>query len=620
VLSGGTLLATPALDLSTVICSESERGLLGVAVDPQFASNRFIYVYYTYRRADPCSSTNAVNRVSRFVLADTNTVDRASETILIDNIPSTAGNHNGGDLQFGKDANLYISVGDGGCDYAGTGCAGSNDASRDQNVLLGKVLRITPTGAIPAGNPFQGLGTGRCNLAGRTTAARCQETFAWGLRNPFRMAFDPNAPATRFYINDVGQNVWEEIDDGVAGADYGWNVREGHCANASTTNCGAPPAGMTNPIHDYSHAATNCGSITGGAFVPGGVWPAAYDGGYLFGDYVCGRIFALTPAGTRTIFADQLGASSAVHLAFGPHGATQALYYTSYQSGGTVHRIAYAAAGNQAPTARLSATPPAGEPGVVVTLDGSASSDPDAGDTLTYEWDFGDGTAPAQTTASSVTHTYAIAGRVTAQLVVRDDHGVASSAASTTIDVGNTVPQPVMTSPAAGASFYVGQSISLRGSATDREDGTLASSRLSWTVLRRHGTHTHPWYGPVTGNSSAFTAPAPEDLEATANSSVEVILTATDSSGATASVSRVIQPRLVNLTFATSPGGLTLQLNGTSFTASRTWTSWERWNVTVSAPDQPGYAFRRWSDGGARTHTIRTPSSATTYTATFRRR
>ena len=81
--------------------------------------------------------------------------------------------------------------------------------------------------------------------------------------------------------------------------------------------------------------------------MPNGLWPASYDGAYLFGDYVCGRIFALTPAGTRTIFADQLGASSAVHLAFGPHGATQALYYTSYLGGGTVHRISYAAAANR---------------------------------------------------------------------------------------------------------------------------------------------------------------------------------------------------------------------------------------------------------------------------------
>ena len=97
----------------------------------------------------------------------------------------------------------------------------------------------------------------------------CREAFAWGLRNPFRFAFDPDAAGTSFRVNDVGQNAWEEIDRGTRGADYGWNVREGHCAQTgSAADCGAPrPAGMTDPIHDYGRGA-GCGSITGGAFVP----------------------------------------------------------------------------------------------------------------------------------------------------------------------------------------------------------------------------------------------------------------------------------------------------------------------------------------------------------------
>ena len=557
VFSGGTLLPAPALDLSSVACTESERGLLGVAVDPQFAVNRFIYVYYTFKKATTCSATTAVNRVSRFALGGGNTVDPASEAVLIDNIPSPAGNHNGGDLQFGQDGNLYVSVGDGGCDYANiTMCAGANDAARDENVLLGKVLRITPAGAIPAGNPFTGLGTGRCHVTGSTTAARCQETFAWGLRNPFRMAFDPNAAGTRFYVNDVGQGAWEEIDEGVAGADYGWNVREGPCANGSTTNCGPPPAGMTNPIHAYDHASTGCRSITGGAFVPDGLWPATYDGAYLFGDFVCGRIFALTRAGTRTVFADGLGAGSAVHLAFGPHGTRQALYYTSYLGGGAVHRI----------VGPPPATPPAGGP--------SGGPPPPA--------------TPPPAGAPIVT--------------------------------GNAPPQPVIASPSATRRFAVGQTISLRGSAADREDGALPPSRLSWRVVRRHGSHTHRWFGPVAADAGAFTAPPPEGLAATANSSLEVRLTATDSNGATTTVTRTIRPRLVNLTFRTSPPGLRLQLNGRRFTAPRTWRSWAGWKLRVSARGQAGRVFRRWSDGRARTHTIRTPSAARSYTATFRGR
>ena len=149
--AAGTLVATPALNLSGKTCANRERGLLGVAVDPAFATNHFIYLYYTFNKFGNACPTTARRRLRSTACRasccpTTNVVDPASEIVLIDNIPSSAGNHNAGDLQFGKDGNLYVSVGDGGCDYAGTsGCAAQNDASRDQHVLLGKILRITPT-------------------------------------------------------------------------------------------------------------------------------------------------------------------------------------------------------------------------------------------------------------------------------------------------------------------------------------------------------------------------------------------------------------------------------------------------------------------------------------------
>ena len=185
-------------------------------------------------------------------------------------------------------------------------------------MLIGKILRITTDGNIPATNPFQGPGTSRCNVTGSTTPGNvCQETFAWGLRNPFRIAFDPNSSGNRFYINDVGQGTWEEIDAAQAGADYGWNVREGFCATGSTTDCGPPPAGMTNPIFAYPHV-NGCDAITAGAFVPDGVWPGAYDGSYLFADYLCGKIFRLVPAAggafTATDFATDLGTGGPIAM------------------------------------------------------------------------------------------------------------------------------------------------------------------------------------------------------------------------------------------------------------------------------------------------------------------
>jgi glucose/arabinose dehydrogenase len=366
VVANGALLPTAALTFNSGtngnICTNSERGLLGVAVHPEFATNNYIYLYYTHKQNDSCTwsigSPNAENRVSRFVLPSTNIIDPASETVIVDHIPSVAGNHNGGDLEFGADGLLYITVGDGGCSFNQANCAGLNDNARFLNNLVGKILRVTDNGSIPPANPrVNEAGSQRCGDPAVQPqpvlgSGACVEMFAWGLRNPYRFAFKPGT--NTFYINDVGQGTWEEIDVGAINADYGWNVREGHCARGSTTNCGAPPAGMTNPIFDYGHA-NGCVSITGGAFIPPGTWPTSYDNDYLFADFGCGRIFSLDETGAAPVSSDFATAlSSVVALRFGPDGA---LYYTAYVSGGQLRRISYTGSSNRTPTAGLSASP-----------------------------------------------------------------------------------------------------------------------------------------------------------------------------------------------------------------------------------------------------------------------
>jgi uncharacterized repeat protein (TIGR01451 family) len=624
VFKDGALLPTPALNISAQVCSDSERGLLGVAVDPAFATNQFIYLFYTFKKFGSCpvsGSSTPVNRVSRFVLPPGNVINAASELVLVDNMPSVTGVHNAGDLQFGKDGFLYITIGDG----------GNRPCSRDQSVLCAKTLRITRDGGIPPSNPFQGAtDSARCNVAGRTDSPRkCQETFAWGLRNPYRMGFDPNAAGTRFFINDVGASTWEEIDLGQSGADYGWDVREGPCVRDSTTNCGSPPAGMTNPIYYYQHntvfptaTATACNSIVGGAFVPNGLWPADYDNTYLFSDFTCGAIFRLKPDGAggfiRTEFDTGLGVQAPVAMTFGPHGTTQALYYVAY-NGGEVHRIAFTGTANRAPIAVASADPVTGPAPLDVNFDGRGSSDPD-GDPLTYEWDFGDGSPTAS--GATTTHRYTVVGTYTATLRVRDGRG-GEGTDTVRIDVGNSPPSPVIELPTAGSTFAVGQTITLRGSATDAQDGQLADSALSWTVVRHHEAHTHPFLSPTQGNNIQITGPAPEDLAATTTTYLEIQLTATDSHGLSTTVTRNIHPRQVNVTFRTSPSGLAVEVNGNPLTGPTTVVSWEAWDLSVDAPDQvdgsgQAWTFSSWSDGGAAAHTIKTPASPATYTATFR--
>ena len=624
-----------ALDLGPEVCSDSERGLLGVALDPDFGEtgHNYVYLYYTFNKTGSCPTDNPrdpVNRVSRFTMSG-NTLNPGSEQILLDNIPSPGGNHNGGDVKFGKDKLLYVSIGDGGCDYAdGTKCQYENDASRDRNILLGKVLRITRDGGIPTSNPYTGADSGRCNQSGRTASGNhCKETFAWGFRNPFRMAFDPDAAGTSFRINDVGGESWEEIDRGLAGADYGWNLCEGRHDNryrAGSVDCSGNT--YTGPVYEYSHSS-GCESITGGAFVPDGFWPASYDKAYLFGDYVCNRIFALTPRTggglERELFAGGLGARGPIAMDFGPYKAgDKALYYTTFDNDGEVRRI-FHSGGNLAPVAAADTAGANYSSSLTMDFDASGSRDPDHNTPLTYVWDFGDGSAPTETTTPDISHTYQEPGKFTVKLTVRDNLGKESVPDAIEVYPGDTPPSPVIGSPDAGTTFRVGQSFTATGSAADTEDdgdGDVSTApTLRWEVRRYHdGNHFHPWSGGPT-----FVAPPPEGLYSTdpQKNYLQVRLTATDSLGLSRTVSRRLEPRTVEVRFETEPLDLKLGVNGYTFRAPQVLTSWEGYALNVEAGRQRDgsgrlWAFERWSDGRAKAHTIQTPGVPGTYTAFFR--
>jgi len=621
VVRSGALKPTPALALGARLCSGGERGLNSIVVDPAFASNRYVYLYWSHNRFNDCgnnSSKTPRNRVTRYVLGDNDIIDPATEKVLVDWIKSPITSHNGGDLHFGIDGLLYVSTGDGGCTIGDpTRCAALNTNSRRMDIANGKILRITRDGAIPARNPFVSApGARHCTnpVAVPIGTGPCSETFASGFRNPYRFVQRPGT--NNFLVNDVGQANWEEIDELVAGKDYGWNVREGHCATGSTTNCGPTP--YENPIFDYSHA-DGCGSITGGAFVPPGLWPAPYSGSYLFADFVCGAIFRLAPkAGggyTREPFFS--GVTNPNGLAFGPYGISSALYYLNY-FGGQVRRIAYTSGTNTAPVASFFHRPN----GLNVNFDGRASYDPDSGDAVrSWTWNFGDGTS-ATTTVPHTFHVYASKQIFTATLRVTDTFGLMSPPVSIPIYAGEHLPRIALTAPPATARFSVGQAVPMSATASDAEDGPLPASALIWNVVLNHsGTHQHPYLGPVSGGSISPVYPQPEDVAAASASSLIVTLVARDSRGLTTPIQFELLPRKVGLTFATSPAGGTVLINGASHLTPITITSWDRYVLRVSAPNQiiggVPRPFRSWSDGGAQSHSITTPASKLTYTATF---
>lgn len=312
VLKSGALLAAPFLSLT--VDSTGERGLLGIAFDPDFALNQFVYVYYTV------PSVPRHNRISRFTAAGDIAAPGSEVVILeLDNL-SSATNHNGGALHFGPDGKLYVGVGE--------NANGSNAQSLGN--LLGKILRIDADGGIPSDNPFF-----------TRTSGRNRAIWALGLRNPFTFAFHP--VTGRMHINDVGQNTWEEVNEGTAGANYGWPATEG----------ATPDPAFQSPIYAYAHGSsptTGC-AIAGGAFYAPAAptFPNEYIDDYFFADLCSGwinRRDALT--GAVTTFAS--GLSGPVDLLVGQDGS---LYYLERgATGGRVGRIGPAAPVSQ-PAAHL---------------------------------------------------------------------------------------------------------------------------------------------------------------------------------------------------------------------------------------------------------------------------
>lgn len=264
VIRNGQLQATPFLDVSGRISSGGERGLLGLAFHPQFATSRRLFVNYTNPRGD--------THVAEFRATSADAADPGSERVLLTEAQPFA-NHNGGGLAFDNTGRLLIALGDGG--------SGGDPLGNGQKLdtFLGKVLRIDVDAgapyAVPSDNPF------------RATAGAAPEIWAYGLRNPFRISVDRSTGD--LYIGDVGQNRVEEIDVGLAsrrgGENYGWSTTEGSQCFSPASGCNR--SGLVLPVYEYSHSE-GC-SVTGGVVYRGCRMPDLA-GTYFFGDFCTGLV------------------------------------------------------------------------------------------------------------------------------------------------------------------------------------------------------------------------------------------------------------------------------------------------------------------------------------------
>jgi len=319
------------------VCSAVEMGLLGVAVDPSFATNGFLYLYRTESEptntAAECSS--ATGRSNELIRVTVTGSSIGPPTVLLTGIRTDQSNHNAGTVRYNPaDGKLYVSVGD-----AGTGdnfgCPGdpTNPYARDPNELNGKILRLNLDGTIPTDNPFFGQ------------VGKRGEIFALGFRNPFRFGFDPLTDD--MWVGEVGDLAYEEIDivpaGDLSGPDYGWPDCEG------TEPAGCPIAGTVGPILTYSHNGMNVTcpqpmnslgtSVTGGSFAGAPFFANAGD--YVFGDFASNTVYLANVNGTRdgivgTPAAISTSAQGPVDVITGPDGA---VYYAAI-TGPSVRRIA----------------------------------------------------------------------------------------------------------------------------------------------------------------------------------------------------------------------------------------------------------------------------------------
>ncbi|MBI3337452.1 MAG: PQQ-dependent sugar dehydrogenase [Candidatus Staskawiczbacteria bacterium] len=584
---------TPFLDLDINIGGYAglQQGIFDIMLDPNFGTNRYYYVFYTNDNPNR-------DRLSRFTANTALTgTESGSEVILFEDpqIPDTE--HHGGAINFSNDGKIYFTTGE------------HFNAANAQNLTnpRGKIHRINADGTVPTDNPFyDGAGPNWDSI------------WAYGLRNPFRAYYD--TPTNRLLVGDVGGNNYstakEEVNLGVAGANYGWPNNEG--------NCSAP---CISPVYFYPHNGRDA-SITGGFVYHGSQFPSSYQGSYFFADYTQNWIRRLTFDANGNVngvfnFEPVDGSvdgpyGDIVYLAEGPDGA---MYYVDLgysDIGGTfgiskIRRIRYIQS-NLPPVSVASADITQGPAPLTVNFSSAGSSDPE-GQPITYLWTFGDNSTSS---FANPTYTYAQAGQYTVRLTVSDG---ANSTLSTPliINVG-TPPVATIISPSDGSFFAAGDIISFSGDGNDAEDGILSASAFTWNIDFLHEGHVHPGIsinGVKNGNFTISTA----GHDFSGNTRYRIMLTVTDSNGLTDTKTAIIWPVKVDLTFDTIPSALTLYLDGIARITPFVYDTLVNFNHSIEARDQStataNYVFASWSDGGTQTHTITAPNSPQSYTATY---
>lgn len=574
VIKDGALLPTPFATLEAD--ASGERGLLGIGLDPGFPAAPFVYVYYS-------SLAIGANRLSR-LMADGD-VALPGEQVLLDLPPYLGADiHFGGGVHFGPDGKLYLGAGE----------HGRLVEAQSLESMFGKMLRLESDGTIPADNPFFAV-----------TSGSHRAIWALGLRNPFTYAFDRGTG--RLFINDVGSTLWEEINEGAPGANYGWPESEGPTNDPR----------FVAPLYVYRDVGC---AVTGGTFYspPVPTFPAAYIGGYFFSDFCNLNAYWLDPTTyVPIIFASGL-AGNPVDLDVGPDGS---LYYLARvgqpprtDDTAAIYRISYT--GSQAPQITLqpvSQTVFVGEPATFIVAANGADG---------FQWQRDGTDIPGATaTTYALPSTSLLDDGASFRAVVNNGFGSTTSTAGVLTVTDNHAPSATISIDAARPLYWAGDTIGFSGAATDPEDGPLGPQAFTWQVNFHHDSHWHPFL-PATPGMTAGSFTIPTGGEVDPDVLYRVVLSVEDSGGRSFATSVDVHPELATFRLDTVPPGLRVDLDGQPGTAPRTITSVVNFTRTISTPGIQNvggiaHTFHHWSDGGVVQHAITVPRGATTYVAYF---
>lgn len=566
IYKDGQLLEEPFANLPST--ATGDRGLIGIAFDPNFSINHYVYFYYT--------ALDTRNRLVRFNAEGDIGTD--GPVILYETTELSNLLHVGGSIRFGADDKIYLAIGDNGY------------PPNAQNLTnpYGKILRLNKDGSIPLDNPFV------------DHPFALEEIWAYGFRNPWRFQFDP--VSGRIYGGDVGDFSVEEVNKIVAGGNYGWPICEGVCNNPN----------YMDPLYYYLHQGESA-AVTGGPIYRGNMFPESYEGRLFLGDYAQGFIKTISldeDGNFLDIFDFDLNAGSVVDLKVASDGS---LYYITYYPG-RLYRISYST-DNHIPVANAGSDKTKGVEPLSINFTSAGSLDPD-GDPLTYFWDFGDGTSSANENPTKI---YEERGTYTAQLTVSD--GLNSAQAIPIVIQVGLAPQVTIASPLDGANYKASETIhyavsALDGGGFDIDDGSIVTD-----IVFHHDTHIHPFINGERGRVGEFTIPN-QNHEASANTWFEIKVTATDTNGLSSTKSVNILPHKSTVTLKTVSGGLSILLDGVPHIATYVFegvVGYFREISTNFIQNLSGvlYQFSHWSNLMPLTQVLATPEDDTTLSAYF---